>query len=77
MHRRNAEPQFVVCIQNRGYRASLELRKIYRTIPDERAAKRRYLRVIDESGDDYLYPQHCFLPIQLPKSVERALQLAS
>ena len=51
-----AEPRFVVCVKNKQYGASLELRKLYQVIPDNSAAKHKQLRVIDESGEDYLYP---------------------
>ena len=77
MTRRNSTPHYVVCVRNRAYPASLELRKIYRTIPDDKAARRRFLRIVDESGEDYLYPEQYFLPIELPKSLKKALQLAS
>jgi len=77
MPRGNSVPRYVVCIRNRAYPASLELRKIYRTIPDEKAARRHFLRIVDESGEDYLYPEEYFLPIELPKSLKKALQLAS
>jgi hypothetical protein len=58
--------QFVVCVQNEGYSASLEKRKIYVTLRDPAAEKHGRLRVIDESGDDYLYPKAFFRPIALP-----------
>jgi hypothetical protein len=64
---------FVVCVRNDGYEVSLELRKIYQVVPDTGAARHRLLRVIDESGEDYLYPRDFFLPIELPRAVERAL----
>ena len=64
---------FVVCINNKGYPASLEIRKLYQAIPDERAAKMRQARVIDESGEDYLYPADYFMPVRLPDSTEKAL----
>ncbi|HEX9222838.1 MAG TPA: hypothetical protein VF860_05875 [Candidatus Acidoferrales bacterium] len=70
--RRAKNPRFVVCIRNKEYEASLQLRRIYRTVPDERAASRRFLRIIDESGEDYLYPEDYFFPISLPKEVEKA-----
>jgi hypothetical protein len=54
--------EFVICIGNKGYPASLELRKIYQAIPDETAATIRQIRVIDESGEDYLYPEDYFVP---------------
>ena len=68
---------FVVCVKNEGYEASLELRKIYQAIPDTGAARHHLLRIIDESGEDYLYPQDFFLSIVLPKPVEKALMAVS
>jgi len=68
-----ATARFAVCISNRDYSASLEPRKIYRVLPDSEAAGRGLVRVIDESGEDYLYPGDYFLPISLPDSVQRAL----
>jgi hypothetical protein len=70
---RRAEKNFVVCVSNRGYPASLEIRKLYQSIPDEQAANRHHIRVIDESDEDYLYPEEYFVPIQLPQSAERAV----
>jgi hypothetical protein len=64
---------FVVCVDNREYPVSLELHKIYRTIVDEDAARDGDLRVVDESGEDYLYPASYFLPIRLPRDTEQAL----
>jgi hypothetical protein len=72
MNTQDAEAQFVVCIDNEGYPASLELRKIYRVLPDEKAAKHSLMRVVDESGEDYLYPARFFVPIQLPEAAEEA-----
>lgn len=66
-------PQFAVCIDNAGYPASLELHKIYRVLPDADAARDEDLRVVDESGKDYLYPASRFLIVELPKNVEQAL----
>ena len=71
------EHQFVICIQNEGYPASLELWKVYRVLPDEKAAKHQLIRVIDESGEDYLYAESSFVPIKLPQAVEEALLAAS
>jgi hypothetical protein len=68
---------FVVCVRNEGYEASLELRKIYQAIPDTGAARHHLLRVVDESGEDYLYPHDFFLSIDLPKPVEKALLAVS
>ncbi len=65
---------YVLCVKNRGYPASLELRKIYRALPDSEGARHGLSRVIDESGEDYLYPTDFFIPIELPKAVnQRAL----
>ena len=56
------EGQFVICVGNKGYAASLELRKIYQVIPDKAASRLHQIRVIDESGEDYLYPREFFAP---------------
>jgi hypothetical protein len=60
--------QFAVCISNKGYTASLEMLKIYRLIPDKAGAKHGLLRVIDEIGEDYLFPEEYFVPLRLPKA---------
>ena len=70
-------PRFVVCVCNTGYKASLELRKLYRAIPDTRAARLHFLRIVDESGEDYLYPERYFLPLELTRPVKKALLRAS
>lgn len=63
---------FVLCIENEGYPASLEPRKVYPVLSDPAAEERGLLRVVDESGEDYLYPARFFVPIQVPKAAERA-----
>ena len=68
------EAQFVICVGNKGYAASLELRKIYQIVPDKAASRLHQIRVIDESGEDYLYPVDYFVPVQLPLAAERALR---
>jgi hypothetical protein len=68
--------QFVVCLKNKGYEVSLERRKIYQVLPDQEAAKHRQLRVIDESGEDYLYPQNFFASLELPQPIRRAVLAA-
>ena len=65
--------EFVVCINNSNYPASLELHKIYRIVSDKEADLKGDIRVIDESGEDYLYPSSYFVPIQVPHSVEESL----
>ena len=66
-------PQFAVCLNNADYLASLELHKIYRLLPDDNAAADGDLRIVDESGEDYLYPTTYFAVIDLPQAVESAL----
>ena len=68
---------YVLCIDNGGYPESLEVRKLYAVLPDERAAVNDYIRVIDETGEDYLYPVKCFVPIQLPPEVARILPVGN
>ncbi|OKH16022.1 hypothetical protein [[Limnothrix rosea] IAM M-220] len=60
--------KFVLCLKNENYAASLEPRKIYQTIEDAQAQTKNFLRIIDESGKDYLYPANYFAPIQVPDS---------
>jgi hypothetical protein len=69
--------QFVVCVKNKGYGASLQLRKLYEAVSDSAASELRQIRVIDESGEDYLYPQEYFVPVRLPESAERAVRRAA
>ena len=69
----NQFSQFALCLNNEGYPASLEVGKVYRVVPDDEATTRRYIRVIDESGEDYAYTASRFCPIQLPMAVEKAL----
>jgi hypothetical protein len=69
--------QLVVCIDNDGYEASLEKRKIYVALRDPAAEKHDLLRVIDESGDDYLYPKPFFREIALPQAVRKAVLAAA
>ena len=71
------ETRFVACVKNKNYAASLELRKLYQVVADEMATKLYQLRVIDESGEDYLYPEEYFVPVQLPESAEKAVRKAS
>ena len=69
--------RFAVCVNNTDYAASLELHKIYRVLADEDAAVDGDIRVIDESGEDYLYPAEWFVPIELPQAVEKSLLRAA
>ena len=70
---KGAGPQFVVCVKNEDFAASLELRKLYEVVADETAATLHQIRVIDESGEDYLFPEECFVPVQIPQSAGMAL----
>lgn len=65
--------QLVICVKNEDYPASLEKRKIYESIPDPDATKHKQIRVVDESGEDYLYPEEYFIPVTLPRNVEEAV----
>jgi len=70
-------PQFVVCINNEGYQASLEPRKIYQVLPDKEAEGHKMLRVIDESGEDYLFPASLFSPLSLPQALIKELAVSA
>jgi len=67
-------PRFVLCVRNRGYAASLDLRKVYRRLVDAKASRLGLMRVVDESGEDYLYPDDFFVPLRLPPAALRALR---
>ena len=69
--------KMVVCIRNAGYEVSLERRKIYRVLSDVQAKKHKMLRIVDESGEDYLYSEDFFLPMALPPAIRQALLAAA
>jgi len=73
---KRAPPSFVLCLRTAGFRASLVSRKIYRALPDPDARRRGLLRVVDESGEDYLFPEGLFVAIDLPRTVARAFARA-
>jgi hypothetical protein len=77
MEQTNIKPQFVVCVKNENYPASLEVRKIYKTLPDPQAAQHQMIRVVDESDEDYLYPMDYFVSIEMPQVALDALALAA
>lgn len=77
MSKGNQPAHFAVCLGNEGYKASLEVGKLYRVIPDEEAAAHGYVRVVDESGEDYAFLTGRFHPVELPQAVERTLLAAS
>ena len=70
MGQEQATPQFLLCVRNEGC-DDLELRKVYQMLPDASATAEGYTRIVDESGEDYIYPAACFLPIALPDAVAR------
>jgi hypothetical protein len=74
MKEEQTEMIFALCIENKDCE-DLEKRKIYQILPDEAAAKEGYLRVVDESGEDYLYPDSYFIPVKLPRKAQDALQV--
>ena len=65
--------KFAICINNEDYEVSLELRKLYETVPDPDAEKHHQIRVIDESGEDYLYPGEFFVVLDLPETIEQQI----
>lgn len=72
-----SQPKYVICVRNENYPASLELRKVYRAIPDAKASSHKMLRVVDESGEDYLYPSAYLAPVELPQAAESLFSEAS
>jgi hypothetical protein len=75
--RTKAQARFAVCIKNKGYEASLEVGKLYRVLPDDQAESHGYLRIVDESGEDYGYAAERFFAIEVPKPLQRALLRAA
>lgn len=77
MGRENQTAHFAVCLNNEGYKASLEVGKLYRVIPDKEAEANDLIRVVDESGEDYAFSADRFHEVKLPSNVEKALLAAS
>ena len=69
--------RYMICVKNDDYEVDLDLRKLYPVIPDPKAERLGMIRIVDESGEDYLYPQSFFMAITLPRTVKRALAKAS
>jgi hypothetical protein len=76
MAKGSKEQSFALCIENKECE-DLEKRKIYRVLPDDEAKKEGFMRIIDESGEDYLYPESYFILVELPREAQDALQIAS
>ena len=72
----NQAIHFAVCLNNEGYKASLEVGKLYRIITDEQAAVHGLIRIVDESGEDYAFSANRFYPVELPQNVEEALLIS-
>jgi hypothetical protein len=75
MEKEKKEQGFALCIENKDCE-DLVKRKIYQVIPDDESEKEGYLRIIDESGEDYLYPQSYFILVRLPRKAQEALRVA-
>lgn len=69
--------ELVICVKNEGYAVSLERRKLYVALSDAQAAKHGQVRVVDESGEDYLYPRDFFVIVELPQALRRRVLLAA
>jgi hypothetical protein len=75
MKYQNNNISFVLCIENKDC-DDLEKRKVYQVMPDDKAADEGYLRIVDESGEDYLYPESYFIPVELPQKIQEALRMS-
>lgn len=73
MPTRSNTPRYVICVNNDGVQASLDISRVYQVLPDRRAAEAKLIRVIDNEQEDYLYPQSYFVPITMPKAAENAI----
>jgi hypothetical protein len=77
MTRRSTGSRYVLCVKNRGYEASLDLRRVYRLVEDDKTSTRGLVRLVDESSEDYLYPAKFFVPIDVPKTAARVFSKVS
>jgi hypothetical protein len=77
MGNQNTAARFVICINDGGYVDDLKVRTVYQLLPDDSAARSDYIRIIDETGEDYLYPASLFVAIELPSEAEKLLVAAS
>ena len=74
MAKKKQVPRFLLCVKNEAYPASLDVLKVYRALPDPVAEAKNYVRIIDESGEDYLYPNSYFVRVELPRALQQALE---
>jgi hypothetical protein len=72
----NNEARFAVCLDNSAYPDDLKIRTIYQVLPDDSAAESNYIRVIDETGEDYLYPAECFAFVEVPPEAAKSLMMS-
>ena len=77
MEAEKTQPRFAVCINNSAYPDDLKVRTVYQVLPDESAAKSNYIRVIDETGEDYLYPAAYFVFVKIPPEAAKALLITA
>lgn len=77
MNTENTKPRFAICINNADYSDDLKIRTVYQVLPDESAIKSNYIRVIDETGEDYLYPATYFVFVKVPADAAKILMLAA
>lgn len=77
MESQNTEVRFAICINDGGYVDDLKVRTVYQVLPDESAARSSYIRVVDETGEDYLYPATLFIAIEVPREAAEALMHAA
>ncbi len=76
MEAENTKPRFAICINNAGYEDDLKVRTVYQILPDESAARSNYIRAIDETGEDYLFPAAYFVLVEVPPEAAKNLALA-
>jgi hypothetical protein len=77
MSEKESKISYVLCINDGGYPESLEVRKVYTVLKDQRAQQRQHLRIIDETGEDYLYPASLFVPIQVPPEAIEVMTISN
>lgn len=77
MEAENTQPKFAICINNSGYPDDLRVRTVYQVLPDESAARSNYIRIIDETGEDYLYPAEYFVSVEVPSEAAKSLMLTA
>lgn len=77
MKAEKTQARFAICLKNTGYPDDLKVRTVYQVLPDESAARSNYIRVIDETGEDYLYPAELFVFVEVPSEAAKTLLLTA